>query len=173
METSQDNILITLNSKYGTKLNDTYLSDVIFPFSGILKPSDNIKKAFISLQNATIPVSFYIINDTNKQIVLKNLVGTSFYIDLTVGNYSASTLIIELQTQINLSFTNTCSIIFNKNNGKFTFTFSAYSQIMNTSTMNEILGTGGNTLTTDISFKIRGPYRIKYCIKSFFVIRIN
>ncbi len=150
METVVDNTLITLNSKYATKQNGTYLSNVIFPFSNILKPNEDIKRAFISLQNATIPVSFYIINETNNRLVLKDMGGGGTHnIDIDYGNYSISTLIIELQTKINAGFPHTCVITFNKNTGRLYFVFNGHSQIRDTTTMDDILGTGGGNLTAN------------------------
>lgn len=161
METIVDNALITLNSKFATKQNGTYLSNVIFPFSNIFSLNDNIKRAYISLQNATIPISFYIVNETNNRLVLKDVGGGGTYnIDIDVGNYSASTLIIELQNKINAGFPHTCIITFNKNNGKFTFTFNGHTQIRDTTTMDDILGTGGGNLNTGGSFEIVMPYPI-------------
>jgi hypothetical protein len=150
METIVDNTLITLNSKFATKENGTYLSNVIFPFSNILKPNEDIKRAFISLQNATIPVSFYIINETNNRLVLKDMGGGGTHnIDIDYGNYSISTLIIELQTKINAGFPHTCTITFNKNTGRLYFVFSGHTQIRDTTTMDDILGTGGGDLNAN------------------------
>lgn len=161
METITDNILITLNSKYGIKQNDTYLSDVIFSFRNILKPNDNVKRSFISLQNATIPVSFYIINSLNNRLVLKDVGGGGTHnIDIDYGNYSANTLIIELQSKINAGYPHSCTITFNKNNGKFTFTFTGDTQIRNTTTMSDVLGTGGGNLSSDSSYIIIMPYPV-------------
>lgn len=159
METIVDNILISLNSKYATLQNETNLSDVIFQFSSILRQDANTKRAFISLQNASIPVSFYIINEYNKRIVLKDIsLGGTYNIDIDFGNYSASTLIQELQTKINAVFPYTCIITFNRNIGKLSFTFSGNTQIMNTSTMSSVLGTGGTNLNTNINYQILMPY---------------
>lgn len=161
MDTIVDNVLITLNSKFAFKQNGTFLSSVNFPFSNILNPNDDIKRAFITLQNATIPVSFYIINETNNRLVLKDVGGGGTHnIDIDYGNYSANSLITELQTKINAGFPHTCFITFNKNNGKFTFNFNGSSQIRNTTTMDEILGTGGGNLDSDASYKIIMPYPI-------------
>ena len=159
MDTITDNILISLNSKYATLKNDTYLSDVVFNFSSILKPEKNIKRAFLSVQNANIPVSFYIINEYNHRLVLKDVGGGGNHnIDLDYGNYSASTLIIELQNKINIGFPHTCIITFNKNNGKLIFQFSGDTQIRNTSTISNILGIGSGNLSSDASYIINIPY---------------
>jgi hypothetical protein len=159
METIVDNVLISLNSKYATQQNETYLSNVIFPFSSILAPDKNIKRAFLSLQNASIPVSFYIINEYNNRLVLKDVGGGGTHnIDIDFGNYSASTLIAELQTKINAGFPHSCVITFNRNKGKLTFTFSGDAQIRDTSSMSTVLGTGGTNLSSDPSFQILMPY---------------
>ena len=65
-----DNKLISLNSKFATKLNGSSLSNVVFPFSGILKDESNMKHVYISVMSAQFPVSFYVINSTNN--VLKS-----------------------------------------------------------------------------------------------------
>ena len=88
-----DNKLIYLNSKFSTKLNGSMLSNVVFPFSGILKNETNMKHVYISMMNAQVPVSFYVINSTNN--VLKVVSGTTFLgytLTLTYGNYNLNTL---------------------------------------------------------------------------------
>ena len=71
-----ENKLISLNSKFATKLNGSLLSNVVFPFSGILKNESNMKHVYISVMNAQMAVSFYVINSTNN--VLKVVSGTTF-----------------------------------------------------------------------------------------------
>ena len=61
----QDNRIITLNSQDGDKLNGTYLSNIHFNFSGLLKDEKNLIRSYITVLNAQIPVSFYIIDETN------------------------------------------------------------------------------------------------------------
>ena len=61
----QDNRIITLNSQDGEKLNGTYLSNIHFNFSGLLKEDPNLIRSYITVLNAQIPVSFYIIDETN------------------------------------------------------------------------------------------------------------
>ena len=82
-----ENKLISLNSKFATKLNGSMLSNVVFPFSGILKSESNMKHVYISVMSAQFPVSFYVINSTNN--VLKVVSGTTFLgytLTLTNGN---------------------------------------------------------------------------------------
>ena len=80
-----DNKLISLNSKFATKLNGSSLSNVVFPFSGILKDETNMKHVYISVMSAQFPVSFYVINSTNN--VLKVVSGSTFLsYTLTITN---------------------------------------------------------------------------------------
>ena len=47
-----ENKLISLNSKFANKLNGSLLSNVVFPFSGILKNETNMKHVYISPRQA-------------------------------------------------------------------------------------------------------------------------
>ena len=87
-----DNKLISLNSKFATKLNGSLLSKVVFPFSGILKNESNMEHIYISVLNAQMAVSFNVINSTNN--VLKVVSGSTFLgytLTLTNGNYNLNT----------------------------------------------------------------------------------
>ena len=59
METFTETKIINLNSKNSIKNNSTFLSNVFFQFSGLLKDEDDIIERYISIQNAQIPFSFY------------------------------------------------------------------------------------------------------------------
>jgi hypothetical protein len=59
------NKLITLNSKYGIQENGTKKSKLLFNFKNLLSDDSNILKSFITVVNAQIPCSFYVINDSN------------------------------------------------------------------------------------------------------------
>ena len=61
----QDNILITLNSASASLLNSTLKSSVSFNFIGLLKEEDDIVRSYISVINAQIPMSFYVITSSN------------------------------------------------------------------------------------------------------------
>jgi len=80
-----ENKLITLNTRYATRVNDTYLSSVQFPFKGILKDEDDIVSANISVMNAQIPVSWYTINNSNNQFQYNGN-----WITIPVGNYNGN-----------------------------------------------------------------------------------
>jgi hypothetical protein len=118
-----ENKLITLNSTNATKLNSTYMSDVLFNFKGILTNEDDIVSSNICVMNAQIPVSFYTIPE-NFDIVF--YVGVSAIGNTTIpaGNYNFNSIkkIIDediISLGINLTFT------INRANGKVSFTQTA------------------------------------------------
>ena len=93
----QDNILITLNSASASLLNSTLKSNVSFNFTGLLKEEDDIVRSYISVINAQIPMSFYVINGSNN-LLCYNTMSPVQVMTLTVpvGNYNAYTLATKL-----------------------------------------------------------------------------
>ena len=145
-----ENKLISLNSKFATKLNGSLLSNVVFPFSGILKNESNMKHVYISVMNAQMAVSFYVINSTNN--VLKVVSGTNFLactINLTLGNYNLTTLITEINSKFSqVGFPNNPTITQHKSTGRLTFNFSNTTTILaSQSSIRDILGLGTTDLT--------------------------
>jgi len=156
MNTYLDSRIIILNSAHGRLLNGTYKSDIEFQFNGLLKQEDDIQQVQISLVNAQIPVSWYIINYTNNLFTLQlgNNITKTYYI--SVGNYNANSLITALNTLINDS---NFSITISKITGKYTFTynttFTIYSD--NNYSICSILGFELNTVY-NCSFSFICPY---------------
>ena len=118
----QDNRLITLNSQDGEKLNGTYLSNIHFNFSGLLKDEKNLIRSYITVLNAQIPVSFYIIDDTNNFLYYtENSVDK--IVELVPANYNGNQMV----TALNAGFTTNGSGIttsLNSNNGLLYFLIS-------------------------------------------------
>jgi len=99
-----ENKLITLNSGYGIQLNDSYKSDILFNFKGVLVDEDDIVSSNICIMNAQIPVSFYTINTGN------NIIGTDLgNVVIPIGNYNFNTLapvvVSAFSTQISVVIT--------------------------------------------------------------------
>ena len=87
--------LITLNSEDAQKLNGDYNSNLFFNIPNIVDENPDISHLEVSLDSATIPVSWYLINDlTNTLTYIYN--STTFTLTLTNGNYNGSTMITEL-----------------------------------------------------------------------------
>lgn len=135
-----DNIIISLNSHYGTKNNGTYLSNVYFPFQGILSENPLIKKKYLTLLNAQIPVSFYIINEYNNVLIIVYY-GLGYGIELQYGNYSSLTLIAALKAKIEEVLPSlTVSITLSKTTGKLNFVFNNSVMLSRFSSMRFVLG---------------------------------
>lgn len=116
-----ENKLITLNTRYCTRLNGTKLSDVQFPFTGILKDEDNIVTSNICVMNAQIPVSFYTVNESNNEFQYDGN-----WITIPFGNYTANTLITILISLMNAAIpASVTSIVLTPSTGILTFTFTS------------------------------------------------
>ena len=112
-----DNKIITLNSAFGVSNNGTMLSNVLFKTGCILEEDTSIIDTHISVVNAQIPVSFYVINSSIHQFRL-SLDGVAFVAKtIPVGNYNNYSLISALQLLVGSTFT----ITFNQVNGIITF----------------------------------------------------
>jgi len=148
-----DNRIISLNSKYAQLKNGTLKSDVVFNFKGIVKDDDNIIQKYITIIDAQIPVSFYTINSSN-QVLTVISGGNTYTLNITNGNYNATSLITELKTKIATIPGLTATIVINKSTGKLTFTFSSSVTVVYvTSTIGTILGLTANLTGTSITLQ--------------------
>ena len=166
----QDNRIITLNSQDGEKLNGTYLSNIHFNFSGLLKDEKNLLRSYVTVLNAQIPVSFYIIDETNN--ILNYLEGsTPKSIEFTVANYNGNQMV----TALNTSFTNNGSAIsalLNSQTGILYFFITGGSNytFLSTSTIKSILGFDTDISSTSL---IRMPYQLNLLGKKKLFINSN
>jgi hypothetical protein len=100
-------------------MNKTMKSQVVFFFTDILKRQRNTIETRVSIVNAQIPVSWYLINSTNNTFkVTVNSVTTAY--TFPVGNYRISTFITAFQTLLGSSW----NVTFDSIKEKFTFTNS-------------------------------------------------
>jgi len=165
-----ENKLITLNSKYGIQQNGTFKSNVLFNFKNLLSDEEHILKSYITVLNAQIPVSFYVITSSNNKLVLETGVTTT--ITITNGNYSANTLIIELQTKFLTAGITFTSIQFNKVNGIISFISNGFTNYYFTSdsTLLNVLGTTSSIISVSTVYTCPYPLNLlgvqKLSIKS-------
>ena len=95
--------LITLNSEDAQKLNGDYNSNLFFNIPSIVDENPDISHLEVSLDSATIPVSWYLINDlTNTLSYVYN--SSPFTLTLTKGNYNGSTMITELTNKLSIAY---------------------------------------------------------------------
>ena len=182
----QDNLIITLNSKNATLMNSTLKSSVNFDFISILKEEDDIVRSYISVINAQIPMSYYLITSANNKLSY-NTMSPVDIIDLyiPVGNYNSYTLCEKL-TSLFLANGKTITITVSSVNGKINFAqsssvFTIYPYQLSGgnllfSTIAPILGLtstatySGTSITGNYPVNLLGTKRIK--IKSN-VLAIN
>jgi hypothetical protein len=127
-----ENVMITLNSGYGTLLNGTKKSNMNFRFTGLLKEESDLLKSYISISNAQIPVSYYTINDTNNYFLIKRNAGIFEAILIPFGNYNSDTLIKTLQALWLATLSgigNPITITISATTGKLTFSFTTPTTI--------------------------------------------
>jgi len=166
-----DNRIITLNSQDGDKQNGTYLSNINFYFSGLLKDDPNLVRTYVTVLNCQIPVSFYIIEDTNN-ILTYTQAGTTKTITITIGNYNGNQMV----TALNTGFTDNGSSVtasLNSQNGILNFIITggeSYSFRQATSTIKKILGFTSNITSTTL---ITMPYQLNLLGKKKLFINSN
>jgi len=167
----QDNRIITLNSQDGEKLNGTYLSNIHFNFSGLLKEEPSLIRSYVTVLNAQIPVSFYIIDETNNVLkYLQNYVSKT--ITLNVGNYNGNQMVSTLNASF-IANGSSVTVSLNSSTGILTFIPGAGGPygFSSTSTIKGILG-----FSEDISstfFPIIMPYQLNLLGKKKIFINSN
>lgn len=97
----EDSRLYSLNASHANTLNNsTYLSDVTFTIPRIITPHTNCIATYISLESATIPSSWYVVDETNNSISFVWYTASSqtnfINIQIPMGSYSAYSMIVAL-----------------------------------------------------------------------------
>ena len=165
-----DNRIITLNSQDGEKQNGTYLSNINFNFSGLLKDDQNLVRTYVTVLNAQIPVSFYIIDETDN--VLNYIeASVSKSITISIGNYNGNQMV----TTLNAGFTTNGSPItasLNSQNGilNFIITGGFACTFLSTSTIKSILGFSSDITSSSL---ITLPYQLNLLGKKKLFINSN
>ena len=152
-----DNRIISLNSQDGEKQNGTYLSNIKFNFSGLLKDDPNLVRTYVTVLNAQIPVSFYIIDETDN-VLNYTEASVPKSITIPIGNYNGNQMV----TTLNTGFTNNGSNVvasLNSQNGILNFIITdAFSYtLLSTSTIKSILGFDSDITSTTL---ITMPYQL-------------
>jgi len=166
----QDNYMVVLNSANATKkYNSTQNSNLEFSFIGLLKQDDDIVRTEISILNAQIPISFYILNSYNNKLYF-TYGGVGKSITITYGNYNANDFIIQLTNQFSVAGCAISSTI-NRNTGVLTFTAPSSIQFLYAnSTIASIIGLGTSNSTLGTSVLMPYPLNLlgvkKLSIKS-------
>lgn len=167
MTTYLDSRIVTLTSATAKiKYNSTMLSSVEFEMIGLLRQEADIIHTEVSVLSAEIPVSFY--NVTANNNIFRYVFGSTYAFTIPVGNYNATTLIANINTQLVAPLVMSIS----KLTGKITISGgggSTISYLGGTSTTNTIIGftnttaSGVGTLTAPFPMNLLGTKRISIC----------
>jgi hypothetical protein len=162
-----DSIQIHLNSKYADKYVNGSISDCEFNLPMIEIPSQHY--IYISVQNATVPYTWYNIDSTNNTLIY-HVSGAYYALQITQGNYNANQLASFLAKNMSGTFTVYYDIITNK----FTFTNANDFVINSTSTCLGILGFPTNELySTSILKSLTSYSMVNLLNKSSIYIQSN
>jgi len=160
MTTIRETKLINLNSDNANKLNGNFLSAVQFSFVGLLTDDSSIRNVYVSVQNAQFPYSFYNINVYNNLLKLSVDANPAVTLTLTRGNYNATTLITEIQTQLTSAGITSITLSISSITGLLTFTKTSGSFILYSSgsTCFKVLGFDPSTNYSSVASVIIAPY---------------
>jgi hypothetical protein len=167
----EDNRIITLNSQDGEKLNGTYLSNIHFNFSGLLKDEKDLIRSYITVLNCQIPVSFYIIENGVNNILnyIDNSVNKT--IELTEGNYNGNQMVTALNTGFTVNGSPVTSFLAPQSGILYFFITGGNSiTLLSTSTAKSILGFDVNISSTTL---IKLPYQLNLLGKKKLFINSN
>lgn len=172
MELVREKRIISLNSNNATRYNNgEYLSDVVFDFSNILSPSDDIAYVEVGVGNAEIPATFYNVDITNN-VLNYRIDATNFIMTVPPGNYNYNSLVTQMTTLLTANG-HTFTFSLNRNSNILTMTLTAggttWNRISLGSTIYYILGFDtdtiynivGNTITFPRLFNLLGQKKLK------------
>lgn len=146
---------INLGSSSARISNYPLNSYCYFELPNMMKRHDHIKYITLGVSHAEIPVSWYIINNSNNLLVI-NLNGTGdIEYDLTNGNYNANTFKTMLLVLLGASW----DINLDSSTGKYTLSHDTYEFVINgyTSTCQKIMGFNENTNYSSSSLSVTFP----------------
>jgi hypothetical protein len=133
---------INLSSNSAIISNAPLNSVLTFKTNGVLKKEKEILYNLISVVHAEIPVSYYIVNDTNNLLSMS----TGNY-NLTNGNYNATTFKTMLLFLLGANWT----LNLNSTTGIFTLAYTTNFTINATSTCYKLMGFKKNTSYVSVS----------------------
>lgn len=160
---------IYLNSGLGDiYLNGSKKSNIAFFFKDVLKNKNNTIETRLSVVNAEFPISWYLINESNNNIIINNI----SYL-FPVGNYNVNTFMLKWVE----FFGNSWSIIYNKYTNIFTWSYSQgiFTFKDNLNSLLEIIGfkkgleytSSGNVLSALFPFNFLNISRINIKSSTF------
>ena len=142
-------------------LNGTMKSNLTFFFEDPLTFDNHTMTKKFSIVNAQFPVSYYLINSSNNQIVISIQGATGIIYTFPVGNYNVNQFIAQWYITVGSAWTLTYSSITNKITFAYpySFTFSFY----NIKSLMSVLGFNIPTqMYSSSNGKITSPYAVNF-----------
>ena len=136
--------IFNISSQSGTKNNGSKNSNIDYYLPNFVsnQQDDDIVAVYLSIKNAEIPLSFYLVNEYNNIISINNVLYT-----LTQGNYNVKTFIISLKSLLGVNYT----ITYNSITYKITITSSTTFTInFDKTTISRFLGVSSTSNTISI-----------------------
>ena len=172
-----ENLEIYLNSKSARLKQDNQSGNCFFTLPNI-DIDENKEQVYVSIRNATIPFSWYNVNETNNILNL-TIDGSLYSITLKEGNYNVNSLAIEFKAEIDdIQFQHghdgDITITYLVKTNKFYFFHSHHDfSFLSTSTCFELLGfEDGNTyLSTPLPFQTQKEELTSTIGVNLFVVR--
>ena len=138
-------------NRYVQKINNArYIFTLPQPV--LLSPTDE-HRIVVGVESASIPLSFYAVNDTNNKLKMStNIAGPFVDITLTEGNYDVASFLTELNTRIQAHYSH-ITATYNSISSKITFTTTgdpfAFNVVSSKDSAKRLIGlTEGNTYHT-------------------------
>lgn len=153
MNTNIKSRLLSLDAKWGTSLNSTFKSNLLFILFDSINIPDGVS-CLISVKSAVIPMSIYVINSYNNFISLTDTITQSTLL-IDQGNFNADTL----RQYLNNNLTN-YEFIFDTVTNKFIINHKLNRNFTldSNSTCLELMGfMKGNSYTSSL-FSITSPF---------------
>ena len=143
-----ESLQIFLNSKYATEIVGDNIANCVYYLPVIEIPDGH--HIYLSLQNATIPYSFYSISSSDNTFSwgLDGSAVTTYTIP--EGNYNVTQIIDVMRSTMGLAYT----ISFSSITSKITITHSTNNFIIYAGTFNHIIGFSKSTNTTSVALTL-------------------
>jgi hypothetical protein len=127
---------LSTRSSACTVLNGDYKSQIEYYNPAMITRDESIEYILFSIPYALIPLSYYIVNETNNVLdVYQNNIKTSYL--FPVGNYSASLFMTQFTTTMGSGW----SITLNSTTSKFTIKHNSLAfQLLESSSIDFVLG---------------------------------
>lgn len=153
---STGSVQIYLNSKYANiKPNNGDSGFCIFEFPNIVIPDGNA--AYLSLQQAVIPYSFYSINENNNTVSITDSALDTYNFSITPGNYNISQLITAMIDELGGGW----SITYNSITNKMTIINDTLDFTLNsTGTLNNAIGFSESANSQSVSKSLTSTHCI-------------